>query len=139
MNIESALSDSANIFDLAPISLWLEDYSGLRKQFEEWRALGVSDLGAFLHEDTTRLRICTSHIRVLKVNRKTLSLFEADSVSHLVANLERVFRDDMLDPHIDEMVQLWNGGGTFSSDTINYSLGGKRLDIQLKGVVLPGY
>ncbi|WP_273793514.1 sensor domain-containing diguanylate cyclase [Brucella anthropi] len=139
MNIESALSDSANIFDLAPISLWLEDYSGLLKQFEEWRALGVTDLRAFLHEDTSRLRICTSHIRVLKVNRKTLSLFEADSVSHLVANLERVFRDDMLDPHIEEMVQLWNGGNAFSSDTINYSLGGKRLDIQLKGVVLPGY
>ena len=139
MNIESALSDSANIFDLAPISLWLEDYSGLRRQFEEWRAQGVTDLGAFLHEDTSRLRICTSHIRVLKVNRKTLSLFEADSVDHLVTNLERVFRDDMLDPHIDEMVQLWNGGNAFSSDTINYTLNGKRLDIQLKGVVLPGY
>ncbi|MBB5702877.1 diguanylate cyclase (GGDEF)-like protein [Ochrobactrum daejeonense] len=139
MNIESALSDSANIFDLAPISLWLEDYSGLRRQFEEWRALGITDLKAFLQEDTSRLRICTSHIRVLKVNRKTLSLFEADSLDHLVTNLERVFRDDMLEPHIDEMVQLWNGDNAFVSDTVNYSLAGKRLDIQLKGVVLPGY
>ena len=139
MNIESALNDGANVFELAPISLWLEDYSGLRAQFEQWRKLGVTDLRAFLHEDTTRLRICTSLIRVLKVNRKTLSLYEARDVNHLIENLERVFRDDMLDPHIDEMVQLWNGGNAFMSDTVNYSLGGKRLDIQLKGVVLPGH
>jgi GGDEF domain-containing protein len=45
----------------------------------------------------------------------------------------------MLDPHIEEMVQLWNGDNAFTSDTVNYSLSGKRLDIQLKGVVLPGH
>ncbi|MFD1200093.1 diguanylate cyclase domain-containing protein [Brucella gallinifaecis] len=139
MNIEFALTDGANIFELAPISLWLEDYSGLRKQFEQWRQLGVTDLRAFLKEDTSRLRICTSHIRVLKVNRKTLSLYEARDLPHLVENLRHVFRDDMVDPHIEEMVQLWNGDNAFMSDTVNYSLGGKRLDIQLKGVVLPGH
>lgn len=111
----------------------------MRAQFEQWRKLGVTDFRAFLYEDTTRLRICTSLIRVLKVNRKTLSLYEARDVNHLIGNLERVFRDDMLDPHIEEMVQLWNGDNAFTSDTVNYSLSGKRLDIQLKGVVLPGH
>src|SRR5690606_34609660 len=106
MNIDTAVNDKASVFDLAPISLWLEDYSGLRKQFDAWRAEGVTDLKAFLMEDTSRLRICTSHIRVLAVNRKTLSLFAADDIDHLVANLAHIFRDDMLEPHIDEMVQL---------------------------------
>lgn len=139
MNIESALNDGANVFELAPISLWLEDYSGLREQFEQWRKLGVTDLRTFLKEDTSRLRICTSLIRVLKVNRKTLALYEARDVNHLIENLDHVFRDDMLEPHINEMVQLWNSDNAFISDTVNYSLGGKRLDIQLKGLVLPGY
>jgi hypothetical protein len=139
MNIETAVNDKASIFDLAPISLWLEDYSGLRKQFDTWRSEGITDLKAFLTEDTSRLRICTSHIRVLAVNRKTLSLFEANDIDHLVANLERVFREDMLEPHIDEMVQLWNGSDTFYSNTINYSLEGRRIDIQLKGRILPGH
>lgn len=139
MSIDAALIDSANIFELAPISLWLEDYSGLRRQFDIWRAEGVSDLGAFLREDTSRLDLCTSQIRVLKVNRKTLSLFEADDVDHLVANLHRIFNADMLEPHIGEMVQLWNGSDHFSSNTVNYSLGGRRIDIQLKGRILPGH
>ncbi len=139
MSIDAALIDSANIFELAPISLWLEDYSGLRRQFDIWRAEGVSDLGAFLREGTSRLDLCTSQIRVLKVNRKTLSLFEADDVDHLVANLHRIFNADMLEPHIGEMVQLWNGSDHFSSNTVNYSLGGRRIDIQLKGRILPGH
>lgn len=139
MNVESALDHSANVFELAPMSLWLEDYSTLRRQIETWRGQGVTDLRAFLQEDVERLHLCSSLIHVLKVNRKTLLLYEADSVSHLVENLGRVFRDDMLQAHIDELVQLWDGATEFSSNTVNYTLGGKRLDIQLKGTILPGY
>lgn len=139
MSIDAALSDNANIFELAPISLWLEDYSGLRRQFDAWRAQGIDDLRSFLMEDTDRLHLCTSQIRVLKVNRRTLSLYEANDLDHLVANLGRIFRDDMLEPHIEEMVQLWNGSDTFVSDTVNYSLSDRRIDIQLRGRVLPGH
>ena len=28
-------------FDLAPIAMWLEDFSGVHAQFEAWRAEGV--------------------------------------------------------------------------------------------------
>ena len=35
--------DSA-IFELAPVSLWLEDYSALKALFADWRAQGVSDV-----------------------------------------------------------------------------------------------
>jgi len=139
MESYDALNDSTNVFELAPISLWLEDYSGLRKQFEEWRAQGITDLKSFLMEDISRLDLCTSQIRVLKVNRRTLSLYEADDHDHLVANLGSIFLDDMQEPHIDEMVQLWNGSHSFESNTINHSLKGRRIHIQLKGRILPGH
>jgi diguanylate cyclase (GGDEF)-like protein/PAS domain S-box-containing protein len=45
----------------------------------------------------------------------------------------------MLKSHIEELVQLWEGRTEFFSHTVNYTLSGKRLDIQLKGTVLPGY
>src|SRR5690606_5684355 len=78
-------------------------------------------------------------IRVLKVNRTTLTLFEAEDCGDLVAHLDRVFRDDMLQTHIEELVQLWNGQTSFASNTVNYSLSGRRLDIQLKATILPGH
>jgi PAS domain-containing protein len=131
--------DDAEMFDLAPVSLWLEDYSHLRAQFEEWRRAGVTDLRHHLSEDPRRLKACSDRIRVIKVNRKTLALFAADDLPHLVGNLARIFRDDMFRTFVDELVQLWNGQTEFAGHTVNYSLSGRRIDIQLKGVILPGH
>lgn len=129
----------AEMFALAPISLWLEDYTGLKALFDAWRALGVISLRDYLRENPDRISECSAAIRVLKVNRRTLSLFEADSLDHLVANLDKVFRGDMLRAFVDELCHLWEGHTSFASNTVNYTLSGHRLDIQLKGVVLPGY
>ena len=131
------LADDAEMFELAPVSLWLEDYSGLKELFAQWREAGVTSLRDYLLEDTTRVEACSSLIRVIKVNRRTLSLFEADDLPQLVDNLGRIFRNDMLKTHIEELVQLWDGQTEFFSNTVNYTLSGKRLDIQLKGSVLP--
>lgn len=127
------------MFDLAPVSLWLEDYSGVKELFDEWRAIGVISLREHIDADPERVRACSSRIRVIKVNRKTLSLFEADDLAHLVGNLDKIFRADMLKTHIEELVQLWEGSPNFGGNTVNYSLCGKRLDIQLKGTILPGH
>ncbi len=134
-----ALNDDAEMFDLAPVSLWLEDYSALKALFAEWRTEGITDLRAHFAADLARVKECSACIRVLKVNRKTLTLFGARDLDHLVANLGSVFRDDMLTTHIEELVQLWDGKNAFSGNTVNYSLSGRRLDIQLNGQVLPGH
>ena len=132
-------NDDGEMFELAPVSLWLEDYSGLRALFERWRTAGVSDLRRYLRDDRARVAECSRELRVVKVNRRTLELYEATDAQHLIAHLDRVFRDDMLDAHIEELVSLWNGQLGFSSETVNYSLGGRRLDILIRGSVLPGH
>ncbi|MBA8902069.1 sensor domain-containing diguanylate cyclase [Phyllobacterium sp. P30BS-XVII] len=131
--------DEIDAFDLAPISLWLEDFSAVRELFDSLRGAGVDDIVAYLREDEARIRECARLIRVQKVNKKTLSLFEAADFAELVANLGAIFRDDMLQTHVQELGQLWSGKGEFSSNTVNYTLSGKRLDIQLRGKILPGY
>jgi len=42
MTSDSIATDDAEMFDLAPVSLWLEDYSGLRRLFDIWRGEGVT-------------------------------------------------------------------------------------------------
>jgi diguanylate cyclase (GGDEF)-like protein len=131
--------DDAKMFDLAPVSLWIEDYSAVRALFEQWRAEGVGDIEAFLATNPDRARQCSERIRILKVNRKTLSLFGARDLADLMANLDRVLRDDTFKSLVEELVQLWNGRTSFSSHTVNYTLTGERLDIQLNGTILPGH
>ena len=126
------------MFDLAPISLWLEDFSDVRRLFEEWRAAGVADLAGHLLADASRIKACAERIRVLKVNARTLELFEAADPAELIANLGRVFRDDMLECHVAELTALWHGRTEFLSHSVNYSLSGRRIDIQMTGRVLPG-
>jgi diguanylate cyclase (GGDEF)-like protein len=129
----------ANIFNLAPVAMWIEDFSQVDQQFKIWRAEGVKDIRAFLKQDLSRVALCSSKIRVLKVNDKTLQLFEARNFDHLLSNLHLVFRDDMLESHIQELAALWDGEKTFSSNAVNYTLGGRRLDIQLRGAIIPGH
>ena len=131
--------DHETMFDLAPVSLWLEDYGELRALFAEWRQLGVADLRAWLRQDAARVAACSRCIRIVKVNRRTLALYEAADLPQLAANLGRILRDDMLASHIEELAQLWDGEFSFFSSTVNYTLGGRRLDIQLHGRILPGH
>jgi diguanylate cyclase (GGDEF)-like protein len=132
-------NSSADVFNLAPIAMWIEDFSGVAAQFDVWRGQGVTDIRSYLREDLSRVALCASKIRVLEVNRKTLDLFEADSQAHLVANIDRVFRDDMLESHINELSALFDGRTEFLGSAVNYTLSGRRLDIQLRGTVMPGH
>ena len=127
------------MFGLAPVSLWLEDYSALKQLFDQWRAEGVTDIRTYLAQDPARLRACSSALKVLKVNQRTLDLFAADSQQVLEANLDKVFRDDMHDAVVHELSQLWDGQLEFSNQTVNYALDGRRLDVQIRARILPGY
>jgi PAS domain-containing protein len=131
--------DDALMFELAPISLWLQDLSEVKTLFADWRRAGVTRLRDFLLENPERARACWERSRVLKVNRRTLDLFEARDPQQLVDNLERIFRDDTFHAYVEELAQLWDGRNQFFSQTVNYTLSGRRLDIEVGGVVLPGY
>ena len=127
------------LFELAPVSLWLEDFSALAQLFQRLRAEGVTDLRSHLLRHPDDLRVCTQGIRVLCVNRKTLSLFGARDQAELLANLGAVFRDEMLQHHVQDLERLWRGELKYESQTVNYTLDGRRLDVRLQVRVLPGH
>lgn len=118
--------------------MWIEDFSEVKKLFDAWRFEGVTDIRGFLQEDLSRVAECSRRIRLLDVNRWTLDLVEARDVEHLRANMATVFRDDMLETHVNELAALFDGKPSFSSATVNYTLTGRRLDIQLRGMIMPG-
>jgi diguanylate cyclase (GGDEF)-like protein len=128
-----------DMFELAPVSLWLEDYSELKALFEHWRAQGITDLRAHLQGHRDRIADCARCIRLLRVNRRTLDLYGARDLQELTGALDRVFRDDMLDTFVLELQQLWSGQTHFQSQTVNYTLHGERLMIQLRAHILPGH
>lgn len=132
-------TDFESMFDFAPISLWLEDYSGLKRLFESWRRDGVVDLMEHLNAEPQRVRECMAQLRVLSVNQSTLTMLGAASQAELLSRLDSVFRDDMTASVVYELDQLWRENLCFDNQTVNYALDGRRLDVHVRVRVLPGY
>lgn len=132
-------TDFELMFESAPISLWLEDYSALKALFDSWRAQGVTDLSVHMARTPDLLQQCAACLKVLKVNRQTLTVFAANSQQELMARLSEVFRDDTLGQMLTEMNFLWNGTLEFSNQTVNYALDGRRIDVRIHVRVLQGH
>ncbi|EPU5208012.1 PAS domain-containing protein, partial [Acinetobacter baumannii] len=128
----------SSIFDLTPIPMWIEDFSEVKQLFDLWRNQGVENLYEFLSQNENLVVECAHKIKIIKVNQKVLDLFEAKNQEELCANLNLIFKKEMFEAHIHELEALWNGKTHFSSTTINYTLSGKRIDVQLRGAILPG-
>ena len=135
----TAPTDFELLFESAPISLWLEDYSALKDLFGQWRAQGVTDLEAHLRADPARAAQCSQCYKVLQVNQQTLRLFGASSQSELIGRLPEVFRGDMFERIVGELCQMWNGALEFSSQSVNYALDGRRMDVQIHVRILQGH
>jgi diguanylate cyclase (GGDEF)-like protein len=135
----STPADFELMFHSAPISLWLEDYSALKTLSDTWRAQGVTDIASHLRQFPALVAQCSGSLKVLKVNQQTLRLFAARDQQDLVSRLHEVFRDDTLDQMISELVHLWSGHLSFSNQTVNYALDGRRMDVQINVSILQGH
>ena len=128
-----------NLFEASPISLWEEDYSAIKKYFDVLRTQGVTSLESYLEEHPEAVSYCVGLINVLDVNQKTLQLFGAESKEHLIANLPRIFRDEMEEHFANELIDLWNGKLSYEREGVNYSLSGEPINILLNFKIMPGY
>ncbi len=63
------------LFEHSPVSLWAEDFSGVKKLIDEIRAQGITDLRVFTDVHEEFVQRCMSEIRIIDVNRHTLELF----------------------------------------------------------------
>ena len=128
-----------NLFEHAPISLWEEDYSALKKELDDLRSQGVVDLKEHLARDPELVRHFMGLIRVLDVNQKTLTMFEAADKETLLGNLAQVFRDEMSDHFASELVDMWDGKTYYEREGINYSLSGEVINVHLHWTLMPGH
>jgi diguanylate cyclase (GGDEF)-like protein len=128
-----------DVYEHSPVSLWIEDYSAIRRQLEELRAQGVTDFSAYLDGHPQVVESCMAAIEVLDVNDYTLRLFRAPSREALLANLHRVFRDDMRSHFRKELEDMWLGRLDMSIEGVNFALDGTPIYIHLTRRALPGH
>ncbi|WP_136809003.1 PAS domain S-box protein [Desulfosediminicola flagellatus] len=128
-----------SIFDFTPASIWLEDFSEIKKSIDVLLATGVTDLKAYLETDIGFTRKIACKANIIDVNSACQALFEADDRDQLMNRLDRVLNEDRALPlFIEGLVDLASTGKSKSQlYTIN-TLKGNRRVIRVSSAVDPG-
>jgi two-component system, cell cycle sensor histidine kinase and response regulator CckA len=126
------------LFSDSPISLWEEDFSGIRRHFDRLRALGVSDFEDHFTANPDELADCVESVRVVDVNRATLELYGAESRSQLLAGLDRILGDDGRQVFQRSILALARGERSWNSEGVNYTLNGDPIRLALQWSLAPG-
>jgi GGDEF domain-containing protein/PAS domain-containing protein len=136
-----ALSEqyARGLFEHSPVSLWVEDFSSIKRLMDEIRCRGITDLRVFTDVHPEFVARCMSEIRVIDVNKHTLSLFSAPDKATLLSRLSDVFRDEMQEHFREQLIDLWQGQLFQQREVVNYTLDGSELHFHLQFSVLPGH
>jgi PAS domain S-box-containing protein len=140
---EAALRDSEarfrGMFEESPISLWEEDFSGVKQRLEALRREGVTDFRRYFAAHPEAVVECMACVNVLAVNKATLRLYEAATSAELLGALGAIVPTAESSPFIDELVFIAAGRTEFEWEGVNLTLNGKRLNINLRWSAVPGY
>lgn len=127
------------IFDLSPMPMWIQDYSGVKKIFDQWKADGITDIRQYLLEQPNRLFPALATIKTLVVNQSTLKLYEAKDLNEILASFSKFHFEEITVPQVMFFTSLLEKDSECMFAPINYTCTGKQIDVQLRANIITGY
>ncbi|MDZ4158393.1 MAG: GAF domain-containing protein, partial [Anaerolineaceae bacterium] len=128
-----------SLFEDSPISLWEQDFSGVREILTALKQADVADLRSYLKQRPETVAACMAAIRVININQATIDLYKIENEQQFRTNLSSFFSSEAADVFIEELVAIAAGKTSFESQSVNYKANGERMDILLKWSVAPGF
>ena len=131
---EEALEQSEqryrSLFEAAPISLWEEDWSEVKKLVDELRSHGVTDVAAAFRDHPELAKRAGAGIRVIDVNETTLKIYHADDKQQLIDEHHRRLRSSPWPTFLEELQQLTNGRRRITTESEDERLDGARFHLR---------
>jgi len=141
-HIEKVLLESEeryrSLFEDSPISLWEEDSSDIKKYIDNLKSKGIKNLGAYFDRHPKEIALYASMMKVVDVNKATISLFKAKSKGDFIDGLEKIFTESSYETFKDELIAISEGKTSYESEDIVKTLTGDKIHISLKWVLTPG-
>jgi len=140
---ENALKQSEeqyrSLFENSPVSLWEEDSFLVKKYIDDLRNKGVEDFRTFFESHPEEVERCAKMVRVVNVNKATLSMFRARSKEELLKGLSKIFSEHSYDIFREELVAIAEGRIEFEGEDYVKTMTGDVLQIYMKWSVAPGH
>lgn len=127
-----------SLFENSPISMWQEDFSGVRLTLDELKRQGITDFGEYFDSHPEAVGDCMAKVRATDVNQATLRLMKAESKEQLFNSLGQILVPETFGLFRDELIAIAGGALSFEGEGVNRDLNGGRLDIRLHWSAAPG-
>jgi hypothetical protein len=131
-------SRQADFFDLSPVPLWLEDWSDVRDLLRTFKPADGTAVHGLLCADRERIIACARLIRVVRVNKAAVDLYDAKHSMDLIDHVENILVDDFLPGLAAELSQLWDAN-ICANLAVNATLSGREIYVSKKCRVMPGH
>jgi putative nucleotidyltransferase with HDIG domain len=125
------------LFEDSPVSLFVEDFSAVKRAFDELRACGVVDLGVHLEEHPEMVEACYRSVRVIDVNEAALRLSGATTKDDLLRRVAQQTSPSALGPFRERLLAIWRGERLFESMAVDQTVTGLPVHVALRWSIPP--
>lgn len=119
------------LFMSSEVPIWNQDYSRIHDRLQQLRAIGVTDLRAYVDRNPDLLDELAALSRITLVNDATLRLYGLDSTAEFIASQSRLMRCAESSVFADQMYAIWNGDQAFRSEDTHSTHDGRELTVIL--------
>ena len=107
------------LFDNATVSIWNEDLTLVFKEINKLRKLAIPNIKVYLEENPELMFFLLKKVKINKVNKATLKLFDAKNSEQFLDNIELTFGKDADKVFAGLIEAIWNNNKTYVSE-VNY-------------------
>jgi PAS domain S-box-containing protein len=130
---EEALKESEErfkfLFEYAAVPVWLEDFSELKKRFDQLREEGIQNFEIYFDQHPDEVGHLAGLVRVIDVNQKSVEFYQAKDKVSLVKDLPSYFTEESLSVFQRELVALAQGEDRFESEIPILTPSGEKFDL----------
>ena len=138
-NLQESEQRYRMVFENSPVSIWEEDFSGVKNLFDGLRKEKVTDIEAYFAQHPEAVRQCADLVKIVDVNRVTVEMHGAANKEELLAGLVNTFTPESFDTFRQELICLWNGCTEMASDAVIKTLAGDRRNVLVYFSVCSGH
>jgi PAS domain S-box-containing protein len=117
------------IFEAAGVSIWEEDFSGVKAAIDDFKAAGISNFHTYFAEHPEFVREAVTMVKVVDVNDATVRLFGAGSKEEMFVSLDKILLPETEEVFMGELLALAEGRTSYGAETVLQTLQGARLTV----------
>jgi signal transduction histidine kinase len=130
---DAVLSDSEGryrrLFDMAEVSIWEEDLSGIEPVLMELRKSGITDLRKYLELHPAEVHKIAALVNIVSVNEATLTMYGIDSKEEFIENLGGIMSDETIGMFAEVLCAIWSKERRFSAEVSHKTFDGRSITV----------